>query len=123
MGLIQWLKNRSERSELIRTAWNNYDLKEDNSLTVFQNQCNNQLLKAFENNPAIKKQSIGGSSEKYIMGTLPNSKIEYWIYQDGAQVGEYRLERWDYETPESLINDFISKAKDNLSKASRGTRE
>jgi hypothetical protein len=112
MGIIQWLKNRSERAELSRTAWENIEHKEDNSLTVFQNQCNKQLFKAFENDPDLMKgRNIEGTSEKYITGTLPNTDIKYWIYEDGAQIEDRRLERWDYETPEALIDDFISTAK------------
>jgi hypothetical protein len=112
MGFIVWLKNRRDRAELRRIAWENIDRKEDNSLTAFQNQCNKELLETFENSrELIKKQNIEGLSEKYILGTLPNSGINYWIYEDGAQLGDYPLEREDYDTPQNLINDFITRAK------------
>jgi hypothetical protein len=111
MRFMEWLRASGARNKRMRASWEHAERKEGNSLTESQNDCNTELLKAFEGSNITKCQTVEGSSEKYIVGTLPKSVAKYWIYEDGAQVGRRILERWDYDNPQALINDFLKYSK------------
>ncbi len=118
MGLMQWLKNRTKCADREDAEWDTYEQKTDNELTIFQKHCFVSLARAcVDYSDLIKERRIEGSSEKYIVGTLPDSTVKYWIYNDGAEIGDRLLERWDYRTPQDLIEDFISIAKKSLHSA------
>jgi len=118
MGLLQWLKNRKERTDREDAGWDIYEHKTDNELTIFQKHCLMRLAWAcVDYSDLIKEQRIEGSSEKYIVGTLPNSIVKYWIYKDSAEIGDRVLERWDYRKPQDLIEEFISIATKSLHSA------
>ena len=109
MGLLDWVIRQLERSKRQKAAWHRVEAMEEDALTVFQHRCNKALIAAFKNSPELQyKQHIEGDAEKYIIGTLPQSNIKYWIYADGTQVGDYYLlDKHDFETPDAMIEAFI----------------
>ena len=112
MGIINWFYNKNERSRKQDNAWIPFEKFEDDGLTVFQKICNEELLKAFSDFPEFKEsQKITGVCEKYIFGTLPNSNVKYWIYENCAGVQGYGTqENLSYDNPEQLIKEFVKRA-------------
>ncbi|MFC1601948.1 hypothetical protein ACFL3U_00080 [Pseudomonadota bacterium] len=113
--LLDWLKQLLNSSDENDTAWEPY-LKEDtNSLTLFQNECNKQLQNALFHFDGLRaNQRIEGDDEKYIIGPIPKTKIEYRIYRDAAQIGTYYyLDRQAFKTPELLIASFVKMVKES----------
>lgn len=116
MSVLDWIRQQLARSAQRNAVWLAYEQKEDNSLTVFQNRCNEELIKALFHFSELKYgQRIEGDSEKYIVGVLPKTHIQYSIYENAAQVGDYYyLEKQAFETPELLIRSFIKIAKETI---------
>lgn len=113
MGILSWFNNNKHRRKH-DAVWNPVEKFEDDGLTVFQKLCNEKLLNAFSEFPEFKgSQQISGVCEKFIVGTLPNSKLKYWIYEVCARVKGYETqEKSSYDTPELLINEFVRRAID-----------
>ena len=116
MNIVDWIWRQLTESSQRKAAWLAYEKKEDNSLTVFQNRCNEELLKALFHFPELKfGQRIEGDAEKYIEGVLPKTHIKYCIYENAAQVGDYYyLEKPAFDRPELLIQAFIKIAKETI---------
>ncbi|HEC16843.1 MAG TPA: hypothetical protein ENI99_09780 [Sedimenticola sp.] len=116
MGILDWIMRQFTRSARRKAAWSACERKESNGLTVFQNRCNEALIKALFHFPELKYgQRIEGGAEKYIEGTLPRTHIRYRIYENAAQLGDYYyLERAAFDTPELLIKAFVKMAKETI---------
>ena len=113
--ILDWIKQQLNCSDESDAAWEPY-LKEDtNSLTLFQNECNKELQNALFHLDGLKEnQKIESDDEKYIIGAIPKSKVEYRIYPDAAQIGTYYyLERQAFKTPELLIVSFVKMVKES----------
>ncbi len=112
--ILEWFKRQLNISHEMDVAWEPY-LKEDaNALSCFQNRCNEELQKAlFYFNDVKGNQRIEeDDGEKYIIGVIPKTKIEYRIYRDAAQIGTYYyLDRQAFKTPELLIDSFVKMVK------------
>jgi hypothetical protein len=114
MGIISWFKNNRTPRRKHDAAWNPVEIFEEDGLTVFQKICNEKLIDAFSEFPEFKEfKQISAVCEKYIVGTLPNSKFKYWIYANCARVeGHATQEKYSYDTPELLITEFVRRAID-----------
>jgi len=113
--ILGWIKQQLNCSDEANAVWEPY-LKEDtHSLSLFQNCCNKELQNALFHLDGIRKnQRIEGEDEKYIIGVIPKTKIEYRIYRDAAQIGPYYyLDRQAFKTPELLIHAFVKMAKES----------
>ncbi len=113
--LLEWIRQQLGISDKMDAAWEPY-LKEDaNSLSLFQNRCNEALQKALFYFDGIKEgQRVEDDGEKYITGIIPKTKIEYRIYRDAAQIGTYYyLDRQAFKTPELLISSFVKMVKES----------
>ena len=113
--ILDWLKQQLNCSDESDVAWDPY-LKEDaNSLTLFQNTCNKELQNALFHFDGLRaNQRIEGDDEKYIIGLIPKTKVEYRIYRDAAQIGTYYyLDRQAFKTPELLITSFVKMVKES----------
>jgi len=113
--ILGWIKQQLACSEEIDAAWEPY-LKEDTaSLSLFQNRCNEELQKALFYLGDIKEtQRVEGDDEKYIVGIIPKTKVEYRIYRDAAQIGTYYyLDRQAFKTPELLMDSFVKMVKES----------
>ncbi len=112
MWPFDWFRKEQVRMERQKAAWRMVEAKQDDGLTLFQARCNEEMIEAFRHSPELlRKQTIEGDEEKVIAGVLPQSNIKYWIYVDGAQVGDYYLlDKLDYDTPEAMIAAFVKLA-------------
>ncbi|VAX11715.1 hypothetical protein MNBD_GAMMA26-70 [hydrothermal vent metagenome] len=115
MKILDWITQQLGNSEQSEAAWAPYLQREENSLTVFQNRCNAELIKVLFYFTDLKDdQRIEGDSDRYISGILPNTKIEYRIYGNAAQIGTYYfLDQQAFEAPELLIASFVRMAKES----------
>lgn len=97
-----------------KAAWQAVSARQDDGFTLFQARCREEMISAFRHSPALlNKQAVeaGEEEDKVIAGVLPQSNIKYWIYVDGAQVGDfYLLDKLDYDTPEAMIAAFVKLA-------------
>lgn len=84
------------------------DAPQPDGLSLFQHRC----LSALRSAVRIEEPTREGESEVYVTGSVSQSPLRFWIYADGAQAsgsgGEVMLERWDYRTPNDLIEQFIA---------------
>jgi len=70
--ILEWIKQQLNGSDESDAAWKPYLQEEANSLTLFQNTCNNELQKALFHFDALRSnQRIEGDDEKYI-ADFPN---------------------------------------------------
>ncbi|MGH8274538.1 MAG: hypothetical protein ACRES9_09885 [Gammaproteobacteria bacterium] len=85
-------------------------------LTPFQQQTLERLRLAVK---GISLQQYGpGQGEAYLKGPLPGTEATVFVYTDGAEicVGSKTLfsgERWDYVSPDELIESFVSAVRNN----------
>jgi len=114
--ILEWVKQQLNCSDESDAAWKPYLIEDENSLTLFQNDCNKALQNALFHLDEIKfNQRIEeDKGEKLIIGVIPKSKVEYRIYRDAAQIGTYYyLERQAFKTPELLIASFVKMVKES----------
>lgn len=114
--VFEWIKQQLNCSDKSDEAWEPYLQEGDNSLSIFQNSCNKKLQNALFHLDEIKsaQRVEKDDNEKYIIGVIPKSKIEYRIYRDAAQIGTfYYLDRQAYKTPELLIESFVKMVKES----------
>ena len=101
-------KNEQEWSEQNNQSWEGHDIVNENGLTNFQISCLEALKKVIDSSD----KKINGEKETYITGTIPGTSLKYFIYEDGAEISgektDLRFERWDFNTRETLINEFIN---------------
>ncbi len=114
-ALFEWVRQQLGCSKDVDAAWEPYLKEDSNSLSLFQNCCSEELQKTLFYLSGIKNSKIveeGG--EKYITGIIPKTKIEYRIYRDAAQIGQYYyLDRQAFKTPELLISSFVKMVKES----------
>jgi len=112
---FEWFKQQLNCSDEMDAAWEPYLKEDENSLSCFQNRCNEALQKTLFYFDGVKSnQRIEDDGEKYIIGVIPKTKVEYRIYRDAAQIGTYYyLDRQAFKTPELLIASFTKMVKES----------
>ena len=114
--ILGWINQQLNRADESDAAWEPYLKEDENTLTLFQNDCNKALQNALFHLDEIKSnQRIDeDNGEKQITGIIPKSKVEYRIYRDAAQIGTYYyLDRQAFKTPELLIASFVRMVKES----------
>ena len=85
-------------------------------LSRFQIECERALTEKV-GQPLLDRM-IKGEGQLYIFGRLPDSRLEVYIYIDGAEVLgdriDCRFEACDYDSPEHLQRAFIKEAIKHL---------
>ena len=124
MGLISWWKEQRKWRQDNNQSWEGMDTPLENGWTKFQEICLEALTSTVDVTEVIESRVAGsegfdgpdGQGEKMIIGQLKKSNINYYIYEDGAELsgeGEsWRLERWDFRTLDELVKFFVDKAKE-----------
>jgi len=115
-NILEWIKLQLNCSDESDAAWEPYLKEDESSLSLFQIECNKALQNALFHLDEIKNSQRveEDKNEKYIIGAIPKSKIEYRIYRDAAQIGTfYYLDRQAFKTPELLIASFVKMVKES----------
>lgn len=106
--MIAWWRKRREYLDNHNQSWAGYDSVGPDGRTIFQNE----VLSSLRAGGAVKSvEFIQGKTEGYYRGHLFNSDVEFFIYEDGAELRDIRYERWDYETRQELVKQFLCKAR------------
>ena len=110
-NIINWFKDNREWKKYHLEAWSPVTDPDENGITPFQKKC----LKALTENVQKDGISCEGNQEKFYTGIILGTNIRIYVYSDGAEISsddlDFRLEKWDFKTPDELINQFIEKAK------------
>ena len=108
--LRAWLSSARHRER----AWAGFQAPDERGLTKLQDMClcelkSRGLWESFEEEP---------EGLPYLHGRLKGTPLEFYLYADGAEiVGEsvdFRLERWDFEEPQHLIDKLSVAARQAL---------
>ena len=118
MALISWWRNRTKAAREWREnnerSWAGFDIPREDGLTEFQDICRSQLAEIW---PIGEPELVEGMVN-YLHGKFEGTEIEYYIYEDGAELSGDGIcvvgERWDFETPDDLIATFLSQTKEIL---------
>ena len=102
--IINWIKYCSQWKNVHARSWDGMKKIENNNLTKFQNICfeylKSKFLEAGLNLKDVEIKKMEGLekiSENYIYGILPNTDIEFYIYENGVQIkGVLSDEEWDF---------------------------
>lgn len=114
--IINWIKYCSQWKNVHARSWDGMKKIENNNLTKFQNICfeylKSKFLEAGLNLKDVEIKKMEGLekiSENYIYGILPNTDIEFYIYENGVQIkGVLSDEEWDFMTPRKMISNFVN---------------
>jgi hypothetical protein len=112
--LTAW-RNRRRAAKIARTsAWRTAEDTGDDSLTNFQRLA----LPALEAVTGPLALSRAGTNESYLTGPILNTDLVLYLYTDEAQVHgatrRFIAEKWDYDSPEALINELVSFVRTSL---------
>lgn len=105
--LLRKLREALASYQRRKQAWRGQDLPDADGLTPFQRSAVAALQSEFAN----LTFSTEGDQERHLCGTLPGADAVFFIYRDGAQLqtaaADFRAERWDYESPSTLIAKLV----------------
>ena len=103
-----WWKRRRGRKVAHTSAWRTADNAGADGLTNFQRLA----LPALEAVTGPLVLSRAGANETYLIGPIPDTDLVVYLYADEAQVHgtarHFTAEKWDYDSPEALINGMVS---------------
>jgi hypothetical protein len=109
-----WFSNRRATATRRAAAWAHANDIGADGLTVFEKQAIDALQ------PVTGALNLRRAGEKmpYLVGPIPNSAMTLYLYGDEAQVSGighgYRMERWDFESPEASISDLLGYVRSAL---------
>ena len=105
--MFRWLKRRREYQDNLFQSWSGYDEAGSDGRTIFQKE----VLSSLQTDPGVESvEFVHGRHERYYLGHLVNSGMKFFVYEDGAELEDIRYERWDYETRQELVVQFLCKA-------------
>ena len=108
LQLTGWWKRLRARSKAHDLAWQSAEDVGKDGLTNFQRLA----LPALEAVTGPLTLSRVGRNEFYLTGPIPNTDLVLYLYTDEAQAHgssrKFIAEKWDYDSPEALINALVS---------------
>jgi len=114
LRLTEWWKRLSARSVAHDAAWKSAEDVGEDGLTNFQSLA----LPALEAVTGPLALSRVGTKEFYLTGPIRNTDLVLYLYTDEAQThGSSRrfiAEKWDYDSPEALINALVAFVRASL---------
>jgi hypothetical protein len=116
----RWLERHHARSAAWERAWSDAGVYGTDGRTNFQRS----VLAAVE--PLVGALTLSddaGDAGRYLTGRLPGTDLTLYLYVDEVQAhGKSRRfvrEKWDYDTPEALVDDFLVFIRDSLQSNNR----
>lgn len=95
-------------------AWDPVVAPGADGFTPFQRQTEAAFQALVPNAPLTR----AGVREAFLTGPIPGSTAVVFIYLDGAEVSgganSLRAERWDFETPDALMEACLASVKANV---------
>lgn len=111
---IKWRRKRVTWRAAHRIAWTPAVALGADGLTLFQQQA----AAAYQAVVPSASLTRSGASDPFLTGTIPSTTAAVFIYRDGAEVAggvrQLRAERWDFESPEALVEAFLASVSANL---------
>ena len=104
--VFDWFMKRREGTADHKREWLGLTEPDANGVTRFQRMVLSHLETATPDLEFVRK----GISEAYFIATIPDSKINVFVFPDGVQVVKnrhlLRAEEWDYRTPAEMIEEL-----------------
>jgi hypothetical protein len=110
--MISWLLSkidiyRRRRAEH-EASWSGFDIQRADGTTGFQAQ----LIDALRQEPGVAHvELVKGDKENFYKGSLATANVEFYIYEDEAQLAKVVYERWAYDSRKQLVDDFLQNAR------------
>src|SRR3954470_5808773 len=105
----RWIRKQIYLRREHERSWARARQPDQNGVSPFQQDCLDTLAlvhtRSHRVQPAVAEDPGLKSHEKYFHGVLDDGRT-FYIYVDGAQVGERRFEESDFLTPEELCVAF-----------------
>ncbi len=105
--LLQWINRRKEWHADHLKTWDGMSVLDPTGVSKFQSTA----LASLQGHGIQLPFKQVGSSEKYLLASIPGSEIDVYLYVNGAQVvGEHNIlvaEEWDFRTPDELIQELV----------------
>jgi len=81
--------------------------------TEFQVKCERLLIQRLaETRRSLLNRALGGKNETDVTGTIEDTDITFWIYDDGADFksprGNASFEKPDYKSLDALAEQFVA---------------
>ena len=111
--MSQRIQRRRVSSEQFEASWRPYVQPDANGVTAFMHACIASVEKA-SLNLSFEKRTRAPPGEYFFEATIPGTAYLAYVNLDGAEVSRpngnalLRAERWDYDSPQQLIEAFIS---------------
>ena len=108
LRFTEWWKRLRARSVAHDSAWQSAGELGEDGLTNFQRLA----LPALEAVAGPLALSRVGTKEFYLTGPIHNTDLVVYLYTDEAQAHgssrKFIAEKWDYDSPEALINALVA---------------
>jgi hypothetical protein len=108
----QWLSARRLWRRTHDSAWSAVIVPGPDGISPYLHSLRGDLLDAV---PELQLR-LSGDTEKYLHGTIPETKAIVYLYSDGAQIHEgpnqlFWAEYHDYLTPQELTEALVSRVR------------
>jgi len=107
--MLKWIRRQIYWRRDHKRSWARARQPDENGISSFQRDCLDTLelvhQRAHRALPLVAEVTASTVKEKFFRGVLADGRT-FFIYVDGAEVGERNFEEWDFLTPEELCVAF-----------------